>query len=170
MKIKELHLSERLSYSSRTLAKSNVRRENLNMYKATVDAQCVFFYVVNNANHMANCAYSNSMVALLEHPKGWLVTLYASILTSDNVTTPFERENSGGDSLIKYKEIIVMMATPTPIQFKFLFLCVKRSDITAKPCRIDATATNEHSARMMLIHDFILLFAGRLPVQLVKGE
>lgn len=63
-----------------------------------------------------------------------------------------------------------MMATPIPIQFKFLFLCVKRSDITAKPCRIEATANNEHSARMRLIHDFILLFAGRLPVQSVKGE
>ncbi|EMH6404744.1 ash family protein [Providencia rettgeri] len=170
MEIKKLHLSKRLGYSSYALAKSNVRRGNLNMYKATIDAQCVFFYVVNNANRMANCAYSNSMVALLEHPKGWLVTLYASISTSDNVTTPIERGNSGGDSLIKYKENIIMMAIPTQTQFKFLFLCVKRSDITAKPCRLSAIAPTEQSARSLLVRDFILLFAGRLPVQSIKGE
>lgn len=140
------------------------------MYKATVDASSVFFYVVNNAYLMANCAYANSMVALLEHPKGWLVTLYASISTSDNVTTPIERGNSGGDSLAKYKEIIIMMAIPTQTQFKFLFLCIKRVDVAAKPCRLTAIASNEHSARMLLVRDFILLFAGRLPVQATQGN
>ncbi|MDR2225884.1 MAG: ash family protein, partial [Providencia sp.] len=75
MKIKKLHLSKGLGYSSYTLAKSNVRIGTLKYFEATVDAQCVFFYVVNNAYLMANCAYSNSMVALLGQPFGWLVSL-----------------------------------------------------------------------------------------------
>lgn len=170
MKIKKLHLSKGLGYSSYALAKSSVRIGTLNMYKATVDASCVFFYVVNNANHMANCAYSNSMVALLGQPKGWLVSLYASSSNPLNVTTPLEIGTSGGDSLTKCKEIIVMMAIPTQTQFKFLFLCVKRSDITAKPCRLSAIAPTEQNARSLLVRDFILLFAGRLPVQSIKGE
>lgn len=140
------------------------------MYKATVDASSVFFHVVNNASRMANCTYSNSMVALLGQPKGWLVSLYASSSNPLNVTTPLEIGTSGGDSLTKYKEIIVMMAIPTQTQFKFLFLCIKRADVTAKPCRLSAIAPTEQSARSLLVRDFILLFAGRLPVQSIKGE
>ncbi|OTA15365.1 bacteriophage protein [Xenorhabdus vietnamensis] len=170
MKIKRLHPSDRLGYIGKTLAKSNVRRGNLNTRMATVDATCVFFCVVNNAYLMAAYAYPNSMVALSEHPKGWLVSIRASISTSDNVTAPIERGNSGGDCLNHRMEIIFMMAVPTQTQFKFLFLCVKRSDITAKPCRIEATAPDEHNARMLLVHDFVLLFAGRLPVQPKRGH
>ncbi|WP_228864040.1 host cell division inhibitor Icd-like protein [Xenorhabdus sp. PB30.3] len=170
MKIKRLHPSDRLGYIGKTLAKSNVRRGNLRIVKATVDATCVFFCVVNNAYLMAAYAYLNSMVALSEHPKGWLVSFTTSISTSDNVTAPIERGNSGGDPFDKVKEIIFMMAVPTQTQFKFLFLCVKRSDITAKPCRVEATASDEHNARMLLVHDFVLLFAGRLPVQPKRGH
>ncbi|CDL79419.1 host cell division inhibitor Icd-like protein [Xenorhabdus cabanillasii] len=165
MKIKRLHPSKRLGYIENTLAKSNVRRENLRIVKATVDATCVFFCVVNNAYLMAAYAYLNSMVALSEHPKGWLVSFTTSF--SPLATSPpyLERENSGGDPFDKVKEIIFMMAIPTQTQFKFIFLCVKRSDITATPCRIEATAPDEHNARILLVHDFVLLFAGRLPVQ-----
>ncbi|EJD6046874.1 host cell division inhibitor Icd-like protein [Providencia rettgeri] len=170
MKIKKLHLSKGLGYSSYALAKSNVRIGTLKYFEATVDAQCVFFYVVNNAYLMANCAYSNSMVALLGQPFGWLVSLKSSSSNPLNVTTPLEIGTSGGDSLKNFKEIIVMMAIPTQTQFKFLFLCVKRSDITAKPCRLSAIAPTEQSARSLLVRDFILLFAGRLPVQSIKGE
>lgn len=58
-----------------------------------------------------------------------------------------------------------MMATPTQTQFKFLFLAVKRTDETDTPHRIEATASNEHDARLMLVRDYILSFAGRLPAQ-----
>ncbi|MBD2815253.1 host cell division inhibitor Icd-like protein [Xenorhabdus sp. Flor] len=165
MKIKRLHPSKRLGYIENTLAKSNVGRENLNTRMVTVGAECVFFCVVNNAYLMAAYAYLNSMVALSEHPKGWLVSIRASF--SPLVMSPpyLERENSGGDCINHRMEIIVMMAIPTQTQFKFIFLCVKRSDITATPCRIEATAADEHNARILLVHDFVLLFAGRLPVQ-----
>lgn len=162
--IKVLHTFKWIGYIVDALAKSNVRRGNLKMYKATIDATCVFFYVVDNAYLMANCAYTDSMVALLEHPKGWLVTLYTSISTSDNVTAPIERGNSCGDSFTKYKEIIIMMAIPTLTQFKFLFLSVKRADTTAKPCRLEVTASNEHDARLSLSRDYVLSFAGQIPL------
>ncbi|MGK0678373.1 host cell division inhibitor Icd-like protein [Proteus mirabilis] len=164
--IHHLHLWVIVGYSDQALAKSSVRIETLNLYKATHDAPSVFF-CVNAYAHLLNAVLyrSNSMVMLAGQPKGWLVSLYASSLNPVSVTTPIEIETSGGDSLVLYKEIIVMMATPTQTQFKFLFLSIKRSDTTAKPCRIAVTAPNEHDARLMLVRDYILSFAGRLPVK-----
>ncbi|WP_346727284.1 host cell division inhibitor Icd-like protein [Proteus terrae] len=49
--------------------------------------------------------------------------------------------------------------------YRWLFLALNRSDYTAKPCRIAVTALNEHDARLMLVRDYILAFAGRVPVQ-----
>ncbi|MDF7175496.1 host cell division inhibitor Icd-like protein [Proteus mirabilis] len=163
--IHHLHLWVIVGYSDQALAKSSVRIGVLNLYKATHDAPSVFFCVHAYAHLLNAVLYrTESMVAAAEQPKGWLVSLYASNANSTVVTTP-EIGVSGGDSLVLYKEIIVMMATPTQTQFKFLFLSIKRSDTTAKPCRIAVTAPNEHDARLMLVRDYILSFAGRLPAQ-----
>ncbi|HGN2971867.1 TPA: host cell division inhibitor Icd-like protein [Proteus mirabilis] len=163
--IHHLHLWVIVGYSDQALAKSSVRIGVLNLYKATHDAPSVFFCVHAYAHLLNAVLYrTESMVAAAEQPKGWLVSLYASNANSTVVTTP-EIGVSGGDSLVLYKEIIVMMATPTQTQFKFLFLSIKRSDTTAKPCRITITAPNEHDARLMLVRDYILSFAGRLPVK-----
>lgn len=160
-----LRLLLNVGYSDQALAKSSVRIGVLNMYKATHDAPSVFFCVHAYAYPRFAVLYrSESMVAAAEQPKGWLVPLYASNANSIVVTT-LEIGVSSGDSLAQYKEIIVMMATPTQTQFKFLFLSIKRSDTTAQPCRITITASNEHDARLMLVRDYILAFAGRVPVQ-----
>ncbi|MCO4179428.1 host cell division inhibitor Icd-like protein [Proteus mirabilis] len=164
--IHHLHLWVIVGYSDRALAKSSVRIETLYILKVTHDAPCVFFCVCAYAHLQFAVLYrSNSMVMLAGQPKGWLVSFSTSSLNPVSVTTPIEIETSGGDSLDKLKEIIVMMATPTQTQFKFLFLSIKRSDTTAKPCRIAVTAPNEHDARLMLVRDYILSFAGRLPVK-----
>ncbi|MDC9766266.1 host cell division inhibitor Icd-like protein [Proteus mirabilis] len=161
-----LHLWVIVGYSDQALAKSSVRIETLYILKVTHDAPCVFFCVCAYAHLQFAVLYrSNSMVMLAGQPKGWLVSFSTSSLNPVSVTTPIEIETSGGDSLDKLKEIIVMMATPTQTQFKFLFLSIKRSDTTAKPCRITITAPNEHDARLMLVRDYILSFAGRLPVK-----
>ncbi len=160
-----LRLLLNVGYSDQALAKSSVRIGVLNMYKATPDAPSVFFCVHAYAYPRFAVLYrSESMVAAAEQPKGWLVPLYASNANSIVVTT-LEIGVSSGDSLAQYKEIIVMMATPTQTQFNFLFLSIKRSDTTAQPCRITITASNEHDARLMLVRDYILAFAGRVPVQ-----
>ncbi|MEY0837367.1 host cell division inhibitor Icd-like protein [Providencia alcalifaciens] len=168
--IHHLRLWVIVGYSKNALAKSSVRICTLNPYKATHDAPSVFFCVYAYAYLRFAVLYRpNSMVMLAGQPKGWLVSLYASSANPVSVTTPIEICTSGGDSLAQYKEIIVMMATPTQTQFKFLFLSIKRSDTTAKPCRIAVTASNEHDARLMLVRDYILSFAGRLPAQEVTA-
>ena len=162
--IHHLRLWVIVGYSKNALAKSSVRIETLNQLTATHDAPSVFFCVYAYAYLQFAVLYRpNSMVMLAGQPKGWLESVNSSSLNPVSVTTPIEIETSGGDSLTKLTEIIVMMATPTQTQFKFLFLSIKRSDTTAKPCRIAVTASNEHDARLMLVRDYILSFAGRLP-------
>ncbi|EPT7245246.1 host cell division inhibitor Icd-like protein [Proteus mirabilis] len=163
--IHHLHLWVIVGYSDQALAKSSVRIGVLNQLLATHDAPCVFFCVHAYAHPLNAVLYrAESMVAAAEQPKGWLDSSNSSNANSTVVTTP-EIGVSSGDSLTKLLEIIVMMATPTHTQFKFLFLSIKRSDTTAKPCRIAVTASNEHDARLMLVRDYILSFAGRLPVK-----
>lgn len=165
-----LFLSSDVRYSDRAPAKSGVRIETLKLLKATHDAPSVFFCVRAHA-HLKNTVLCrpDSMVALAGQPSGWLVSFSTSSLNPVSVTTPIEIETSGGDSFDKLKEIIVMMAIPAQTQFKFLFLAVKRADSTDIPHRIEATAPNEHSARLLLVRDYILSFAGRLPVREVAA-
>lgn len=162
--IHHLRLWVVVGYSKNALAKSSVRICTLSLQTATHDAPSVFF-CVNAYAHLLNAVLyrAYSMVALVEQPQGWLVPVCASSANSANVTTPIEICTSSGDSELIQTEIIVMMATPTQTQFKFLFLSIKRSDTTAKPCRIAVTAPNENSARLMLVRDYMLIFAGRLP-------
>ncbi|MGK5721955.1 host cell division inhibitor Icd-like protein, partial [Proteus mirabilis] len=153
-------------YSKNALAKSSVRICSLSLQTATHDAPCVFFCVYAYAYLLNAVLYrSYSMVALVRQLNGWLVSVCTSTANLVNVTTPIEICSSSGDSELTQAEIIVMMATPTQTQFKFLFLAVKRTDKTDTPHRIEATASNEHDARLMLVRDYILSFAGRLPVK-----
>lgn len=164
--IHHLRLWVIVGYSKNALAKSSVGFRSLNQLTATHDAPSVFFCVYAYAYLRFAVLYRpNSMVMLAGQPKGWLESVNSSTANPVSVTTPIEIRRSGGDSLTKLTEIIVMMATPTQTQFKFLFLSIKRSDTTAKPCRITVTASNEHDARLMLVRDYILSFAGRLPAQ-----
>ncbi|HEM7186075.1 TPA: ash family protein [Providencia rettgeri] len=164
--IHHLRLWVIVGYSKNALAKSSVGFRSLNQLTATHDAPSVFFCVNAYAYLRFAVLYRpNSMVMLAGQPKGWLESVNSSTANPVSVTTPIEIRRSGGDSLTKLTEIIVMMATPTQTQFKFLFLSIKRSDTTAKPCRITVTASNEHDARLMLVRDYILSFAGRLPAQ-----
>ncbi|QHP78368.1 host cell division inhibitor Icd-like protein [Proteus vulgaris] len=161
-----LRLLLNVGYSDQALAKSSVRICTLNIVKATHDAPSVFFCVHAYAHLLNAVLYRpNSTVMLAGQPKGWLVSFTTSSANPVSVTTPIEICTSSGDSCDNVKEIIVMMATPTQTQFKFLFLSIKRSDTSAKPCRITVTAPNEHDARLMLVRDYILAFAGRVPVQ-----
>lgn len=164
--IHHLRLWVIVGYSKNALAKSSVRICTLNQLLATHDAPCVFF-CVNAYAHLLNAVLyrAYSMVALVRQLSGWLDSSNSSSANLANVITPIEICTSGDDSLVKLLEIIFMMATPTQTQFKFLFLAVKRTDKTDTPHRIEATAPNEHDARLMLVRDYILSFAGRLPVQ-----
>ncbi|ELE1782559.1 host cell division inhibitor Icd-like protein [Salmonella enterica] len=161
-------------------------RENPSMLSATTDAPCVFFYVAINATErhfMAWCYVSGtglnrsflhlslhyaalSMVAQAGQLSGWPVSDNAGILTPVWAIA-IERENSG-DSVINAVIGGCLMAT-TPIhshpQFVWLFLAVRRSDVSAKPHREEVTAPDFMSARRTIARDFVASFAGRLPVR-----
>ncbi|MGM3190059.1 host cell division inhibitor Icd-like protein [Dickeya dadantii subsp. dieffenbachiae] len=60
-----------------------------------------------------------------------------------------------------------MAATPIPShpQFTFLFLAVRRAELRALPHREAVIAPDEISARRLLARDYVLSFAGRLPLR-----
>lgn len=58
--------------------------------------------------------------------------------------------------------------THSPASYYWLFLAVNRSDASARPHREAVTAPNERAARQILAGQFVLSFAGRLPVQEAK--
>nr|WP_262242363.1 host cell division inhibitor Icd-like protein [Serratia liquefaciens] len=58
--------------------------------------------------------------------------------------------------------------TLSPVAYCWLFLAVRRSDAAERPHREAITAPDERTARQMLAGQFVLSFAGRLPVQGVK--
>lgn len=55
--------------------------------------------------------------------------------------------------------------TLSPVAYCWLFLAVRRSDAAERPHREAITAPDERTARQMLAGQFVLSFAGRLPVQ-----
>lgn len=160
--------STKARYSYRAGVNPPAGRENPELKKATPDAASVFFIVAISA-HLHSAAYCRpvSMVALVGQLSGWSVSFFADILTPASVTAPFERENSGGDSLDMKKEAAAMVATPTPShpEFTFHFLAVRRSDLNDRPHRETITAPDELTARRLLAGRFVLCFAGRVPAQ-----
>lgn len=155
-------------YIRSVAAKSATGRENPNTHTATPDAYSVFFCVVTST-HLHSTAHNRtvSMVALAGQLSGWPVSVCAGILTPVNVTTPLERENSGGDSLSQHTEAIAMATTParTPSKFQYRFMALSRADHSAKPLRLTIEATSEREARKSLAPHYILSLAAVLPVQ-----
>ncbi|EOH8825738.1 TPA: host cell division inhibitor Icd-like protein [Klebsiella pneumoniae] len=54
--------------------------------------------------------------------------------------------------------------TPSHPQFVFVFAAVRRADRQLRICMLRAVAGDEHAARLSLVRDYVLSFAGRLPV------
>ncbi|WP_259051996.1 host cell division inhibitor Icd-like protein [Klebsiella sp. BIGb0407] len=49
-------------------------------------------------------------------------------------------------------------------QFVFVFAAVRRSEHKPNICMLRTIAGDERSARLSLVRDYVLTFAGRLPV------
>ncbi|HBQ3424880.1 TPA: ash family protein [Klebsiella pneumoniae] len=164
-------------YSFVAVAKSAAGRRNPCYFKATPDAPCVFFYVVAQAHPFFGlwciCTHRSSgkiMVVRAGQPSGWPVSLKAGIPTPVRVTT-HERRNSGGGIYRYFKEVALMATTLTPShpQFVFVFAAVRRADRQPRICILRAVAGDEHAARLSLVRDYVLSFAGRLPVAEVRA-
>lgn len=166
---KPLILYRRGRYISRTDVNPSGGRENPKNIKATQTRQASFFVSCHRAPISSGNARPESMVALVGQSSDWPVSFVSGFLTPISVTTPYERENSGGDSL-NTKEAAIMATIPTQPhpKFTFHFLAVRRADPCAKPHRTSVIAPNEREARQLLARDFVLLFAGRVPTQEVR--
>lgn len=153
-------------YSFLAVAKSTAGRENSIKQKATYDALSVFFYVVAIAHQFITAQIrTESMVALVGLPSGRPGSFCSGILTPANVTAN-QSVRTPAVTPYKQKEIIIMMATPPPVypQFIFVFAAVRRTERKPRICMLRTVAGDERSARLSLVRDYVLTFAGRLPV------
>ncbi|MBE4895193.1 MULTISPECIES: host cell division inhibitor Icd-like protein [Enterobacter cloacae complex] len=171
---KRLFSGERPLYSFRAAAKSAAGRENPSFFKATPDAPCVFFCVyalvhLSFALRFLCRSRIRVMVIRAGQPSGWPVSLKAGF--SPPFGSPPERENSGGGVNRYFKEIVLMTTalTVTHPEFTFIFAAVRRTDAAARPCMLRTVAGDERSARASLARDYVLSFAGRLPVKAVAA-
>lgn len=165
-----LHFLQALRYSRRAVAKSAAGRRNPCLILATQHAPGVFFYVVALAYQffaqwfLYRCRYQ-AMVAQAGQLSGWPVSKVAGIPTPVWATT-HECRNSGGSVNPLTLEAATMATSLTPLhpQFIYLFAAIRRTELTARPCMLRTTASSEKNARLRLTRDYILSFAGRLPL------
>ena len=161
-------------YSFPAVAKSAAGRENPSYFKATPDAPCVFFCVYAYVHLLFTHRFFSRccirvMVAQAGQPSGWPVPLKAGFSPPSGL--PPERENSGGSDNRYFKEVALMATTLTPShpQFVFVFAAVRRADRKPRICMLRTVAGDEHAARRSLVRDYVLSFAGRLPVAEVRA-
>ena len=165
-----LHPFQVCGYSFSAVAKSTARICNLHNLLATLDAPCVFFYVVAQTHlyfglwclHRGSCEI---MVVRAGQPSGWPVSNKAGIANPVRATTN-EICNSGGGDNRYLLEVALMASTlaPTHPQFVFVFAAVRRTERTRRVSMLRTVAGDEHTARLSLVRDYILSFAARLPV------
>ncbi|HHQ4309237.1 TPA: host cell division inhibitor Icd-like protein [Serratia fonticola] len=158
-----------LRYSPCAVAQSAAGRENPCYSKATQHAPSVFFFVAAFARSFFAqwflCYCDNqTMVAQAGQPSGWPVFLEAGFSPPSGL--PPSCENFGGSNNLYSKKAATMATTLTPShpQFVFLFAAVRRNTTNLQPCMLRTVATCEHAARRALVRDYVLSFAGRLPV------
>ena len=158
-------------YSFSAAAKSAAGRRNPSYFKATYDAPCVFFYVVASAHlffwlWFLNRSLCQIMVVRAGQPSGWPVSNKAGIPTPVRVTT-HERRNSGGGIYRDLLEVALMatILAPSHPQFIFVFAAIRRAERKPRISMLRIVASNEHHARLSLVHEYVLCLAARLPVR-----
>jgi hypothetical protein len=126
------------------------------LFSFPVDMVITLIYYALHGNDHVTIIYANKAM-----PRS-ASTLTGHLITTDNETIEV--------TMSKHNTPVTGRTSLTPNQsYRWLFLALNRSDYTAKPCRIAVTAPNENSARLMLVRDYILSFAGRLPAQEVAA-
>ena len=158
-------------YSNSAAAKSVAGRRNPSETKATPDAPCVFFCVCALMHPFFGlwCLYLSPcqiMVVRAGQPSGWPVSFVAGIPTPVRATT-HERRNSGGGIYRDLLEVALMatILAPSHPQFIFVFAAVRRAERKPRISMLRIVASNEHHARLSLVHEYVLCLAARLPVR-----
>lgn len=120
------------------------------LFSFPIDMVITLIYYTLHGNDHVTIIYANKAM-----PRS-ASTLTGHLITTDNETIEV--------TMSKHNTPVTGRTSLTPNQsYRWLFLALNRSDYTAKPCRIAVTAPNENSARLMLVRDYMLIFAGRLP-------
>ncbi|WP_338635297.1 host cell division inhibitor Icd-like protein [Erwinia persicina] len=170
---KSLFSGEPPVYSFPAAAKSAAGRRNPSYSMATQHAPRVFFCVFASVHPFNGQRFSRRytvcvMVARAGQPSGWPVFIEAGIPTPVRATT-HECRNSGG-GVNRYSMETAIMATvhhTAHPEFTFIFAAVRRSRADARPCMLRTVAADERTARLSLVRDYMLSFAGRVPVKAV---
>jgi len=110
------------------------------------------------------------MVVRAGQPSGWPVSIEAGYANPVRAATS-EIGVSGGSSNRYSMEAAIMatILTPTYPQFVFVFAAIRRADRKPRVCMLRTVAGDERSARRSLVRDYVLSFAGRLPVAGVRA-
>ncbi|ENG7699997.1 MULTISPECIES: host cell division inhibitor Icd-like protein [Citrobacter] len=142
---------------------------------ATPDAPCVFFCVYASAHPFLIqrfiCLWIlRVMVAQAGASHEAPVSNVAGYANPVWATTS-EIGVSSGSSHMQTLEVATMATTLTPShsQFVFVFAAVRRADRKPRICMLRTVAGDEHAARLSLVRDYVLSFAGRLPVAEVRA-
>ncbi|MEI9688549.1 host cell division inhibitor Icd-like protein [Kosakonia cowanii] len=137
---------------------------------ATQHAPCVFFYVVAQTHPFSGLwclhrGFCQIMVVRAGQPSGWPVSNKAGTANPVRATTHEICSSGGSDNryLLEAATMATHLTMPHP-QFVYVFAAVRRADRTPRICMLRTVAGDEHSARLNLVRDYILAFAGRLPV------
>ncbi len=162
-------------YSFVAAAKSAAGRGNPCLTMATSDAPCVFFYVCAlmhpfSAHWFKNLCAASIMVAQAGPTSVGPVPIVTGISTPVWATT-HKCGNFGGSCNQLTMEVAIMatILAPSHPQFVFVFAAVRRADRKPRICMLRAVAGDEHAARLSLVRDYVLSFAGRLPVAEVRA-
>ena len=158
-------------YSFPAVAKSAAGRRNPSYFKATPDAPCVFFYVVAQAHPFFGlwCLYLSPcqiMVVRAGQPSGWPVSNKAGTANPVRAITHEICSSGGGNNryLLEIALMATILASSHP-QFIFVFAAVRRAERKPRISMLRIIASNEHHARLSLVHEYVLCLAARLPVR-----
>ncbi|WP_404947593.1 host cell division inhibitor Icd-like protein [Salmonella enterica] len=162
-------------YSFPAVAKSAVGICSPCNSMATPDAPCVFFCVYALVHLLLAqwfhdlCSY-RVMVAQAGPTSVGPVSVRAGTANPVRATTHEICSSGGGDN--RYSMEVAPMATtltPSHPQFVFVFAAVPRADRKPRICMLRTVAGDEHTARLSLVRDYVLSFAGRLPIAEVRA-
>lgn len=143
---------------------------------ATQHAPCVFFYVVAQTHPFSGLwclsvhhGFVQIMVVRAGQPSGWPVSNKAGYANPVRAATSEIGVSGGSDN--RYLLEAAVMATTLTLsypQFVFVFAAVRRADRKPRVRMLRTVAGDERSARRALVRDYVLSFAGRLPVAEVR--
>ena len=162
-------------YSVSAAVKPAAGRRNPSYSMATPDAPCVFFCVFASVHPLfgqrfcIRCAVL-VMVARAGQPSGWPVSIEAGIPTPVRVTTSERRNSGGGDNRYSMETALMATVLNSPYsEFVFVFAAVRRCERHARVQMLRATAATGRAARQLLVREYVLAFAARLPAAEVRA-